>query len=120
MGSIKLVANNGIQQHYVIILISRFELLSGLCLPVQYFRAAETHRVGWGLGRMVPVSGATGAVGPGRCCGHRSVCAGNSVSGRLRSAVWMLLWPRRKEPEEEVEKWGDLDAYEVKPTHTVK
>lgn len=64
---------------------------------------------------MVPASGATGAMGTGRCCGHRNVCAGNSVSGHIRSAVWMLLWPRKGEPAEEAEEvkeWGDLDTHE--------
>ncbi len=51
-------------------------------------------------------------MGAGRPCGHRSVCAGNSVSGRLRSAVWMLLRPKKTEPEEEAEEpegRGDLN-----------
>lgn len=62
---------------------------------------------------MVPVSAASGAMGAGWSCGHSSVCAGNSVSGRLRSAVWMLLRPSRREAEEEEAKevkagWSDL------------
>ena len=64
---------------------------------------------------MVPVSAASGTMGTGWCCGHRSVCARNSISGRLCSAVRMLLWPCRTEPEEEEEAeevkagWSDLD-----------
>lgn len=58
---------------------------------------------------MGPVSAASGAVGTGRSCGHRSVCAGNSVSGCLCSSVWLLLRPeRREQEEEEVREWGDL------------
>lgn len=62
---------------------------------------------------MVPVSSASRAVGTGWSCGHRRVRAWNAVSGYLRSAVWMLLWPREREPEkaeaEEVKGCGDLD-----------
>lgn len=62
---------------------------------------------------MVSVSAASGAVGTGRFCGHRSVCAGNSVPGHIRAAVWVLLQPER-EPEEEAEIKGgsDLDVCE--------
>lgn len=81
-----------------------------LCLPVQCSRAVETHWVPRGLDGMVPVSVASGAMGSRRCCGHRTVCADNSVSGHLCSAVRML-WPERKEAEEEEEEgWGDLDT----------
>lgn len=64
---------------------------------------------------MVPVSVASGAVGTGWCCGHRSVCAGNSVSDGLCSALWMLLRPRRKQPTEEAEEgegWSALTSCE--------
>lgn len=58
---------------------------------------------------MVPVPVASGAMGSGRYCGDRTVCADNSVSGHLCSAVRMLR-PKRKEAEEEAEEgWGDLD-----------
>ena len=67
---------------------------------------------------MVPVPDATGAMGSGRCCGHSRVCAGDSVSGRVRPAVRMLL---QREPEEEDEGWGDLKACKRDSlTHTVK
>lgn len=64
---------------------------------------------------MVPVPAASGAVGSGRYSGHRFVCADSSVSGRLRSALRMLLRPSRREAEEEAEAeeeegWGDLDT----------
>lgn len=66
---------------------------------------------------MVRLSAASGAMGAGWCCGHGGVCAGNSVFGRLRSAVWMLLRESRREPEEEEEeaeevkaRWSDLDC----------
>lgn len=65
---------------------------------------------------MVPVSSTTGAVGTGWFCGHWSVRFGNSVSGNLRSSVWMLLQPwRRKtkqeEATEEVKGHSDLDVW---------
>lgn len=63
---------------------------------------------------MVPPPAASGAVGAGRCCGHRSVCAGNSVSGCLRPAIRMLLHPTARGPQEEedIEGRGDLDGCE--------
>lgn len=61
---------------------------------------------------MVPVSAATGAMGSGRCCGHWIVCAGDSVSGHIRSAVRMLLQWEPEEEAEEDEGWGDLEACE--------
>lgn len=65
---------------------------------------------------MVPVSSATGAVGTGWFCGHRSVCTGNSVSGDLCSAVRMLLqpWRRKTKQEEAAEEdkgYSDLDVW---------
>lgn len=63
---------------------------------------------------MVPVPTPPGAVGAGRCCGHRTVCTWNFVSGCFRPAVRMLLQPSAREPYEEEEaeedrEHGDLD-----------
>ena len=82
--------------------------------PVQCIWAGDPHRVTRGLGGVVPASGESGALGTGWCCGHRIVCAGNPVFGRLRSGVWMLLQLNRREPEEEEDKeaWSDLDEWE--------
>lgn len=59
---------------------------------------------------MVPAPGAPGAVGTGWFSCHGTVCADSSVSGYLRSALWMLLQP--KQPEEEVAGWGHLNMCE--------
>lgn len=65
---------------------------------------------------MVPAPAASGAVGTGRYCGHRAVRADSPVSGHLRSALWMLLRPKSREPEEEAEDkvagWGHLNTCE--------
>lgn len=63
---------------------------------------------------MVPVSFASGAVGPGWSCGHRSVRGGDALAGGLRVAVWMLQWPTKSgeedEDEGEVKERGDLET----------
>lgn len=110
-----IVGTSGIYQHqYVISLISffsPFELLTGLSLPVQHAGAAETPRITWGLGGMVPLSYESGTVGTGWGRGHRGVCVGNPDSGGFCSSLWMLLQSRQSEPEEE-EGWGDLNVWE--------
>lgn len=57
---------------------------------------------------MVHLSSAAGAVGTGRGCGHRSVRAGNPVSGRFCPRVRVLLQSRRTEQEEAEARWGDI------------
>lgn len=62
-------------------------------------------------------------MGTGRSCGHRSVFAGDPVSGRICSPVRMLLRSSQSEPEEEDVQagWGDLDVCEdVCDLYTVK
>lgn len=102
-----LVPNNGINK---IVWVGKYQgrftwFSSCWSFSIQCTRPAETHRVTWGLGGVVPSSYASGAVGTGWYCRHWSVCPGNSLSGHLCSAVWMLLQLRRREDKEKEEEF---------------